>query len=86
MNEFIECPNCGYDLNKGDRECKYCGTKNPHYVEKPAPIFHAQSHTETVTTATPAKNDSKISIPIFILLLIFCWPVAIVYLVLKSIK
>ena len=87
MNEFIECPNCGYVLNKSEKSCKYCGTKNSNYVEKPAPIIFSQptQSSDSIQTST-IKTNSKISVPVLVVLLIFCWPIAIVYLVLKSIK
>ena len=87
MNEFIECPNCGYVLNKSESTCKYCGTKNSNYVEKPAPfVFKRPSQSSDNIQTSTKKSDSKISVGVLVVLLIFCWPVAIVYLVLKSIK
>ena len=86
MNEFIECPNCGYVLNKSDKCCKYCGTKNPNYVEKPVVVNNQPAEQSSKIQTATIKTDAKISIPLFIVLLIFCWPVAIIYLILKSIK
>ena len=86
MAEFIECPNCGYVLNKEDKVCKYCGTKNPNFVEKTSPIVQQLTQTVNTIQTSTTGTDSKISIPVLVLLLIFCWPVAIIYLVLKSAK
>ena len=86
MNEFIECPNCGYVLNKSDNCCKYSEKKNPNYVEKPVVVNNQPTEQSSKIQTATIKTDAKISIPLFIVLLIFCWPVAIIYLVLKSIK
>lgn len=79
-----ECPNCGYIWSKNEKNCKYCGTINPTFVTPPTtPTFFSQSTNNDMSTV---QNKSNFSVGIFILLLIFCWPAAIVYLIIKNVK
>lgn len=83
-----ECPNCGYAFSASDAKCPYCGTANPDYVptEKPAaarPASPTQNYVSNPgSKQTPAKKKEPNWI-IFIILLIICWPIAIVYLLVK---
>ena len=31
--DVFECQNCGAKLSNSDRACKYCGSKNEHFVD-----------------------------------------------------
>ena len=81
MAERFECPGCGYSLGPNEKECKYCGTKNPNYKE-PALKILQQTPPAQVQQA-PATNQKSFSVVAFILLLIFFWPGAIIYAVVK---
>ena len=86
-----ECPNCGYVFSGNDRNCKFCGTPNPDYTPtygiKNA-ISNAAANlgvsSSNSSDAAPAREEKKFSLLIFLLLLIFAWPVAIVYAILKA--
>ncbi len=80
MSSHNECPNCGYDFASNDRVCPYCGTSNPLYV---APATQAPVANPTPSYVPPTQQKKKeqgVNWVIFILLLIFIWPAAIVYL------
>lgn len=72
-----ECSGCGNVLNTNEKECKYCGTANDGYV-KPA-VSVEVGHKENVDVLLKTKDGG--SIFVFIVLLIFCWPIAILYAV-----
>lgn len=82
-----ECPNCGYQFSPKDATCPYCGTANPSYQgsyhENTSSLPH-QPYTST--NNKKGKKDAKFNVLIFILLLFFFWPIAIVYLVLTLSK
>ncbi|MBR6288406.1 MAG: hypothetical protein IKR19_03660 [Acholeplasmatales bacterium] len=95
MSSKYECPNCGYDLNQSERECKYCGSLNQNFVavnhvvpQRNTPSIlnqtnnNNQSNQGNTKTSTPQQNS--FGCLIFVLLLIFCWPAAIVYLIVKG--
>lgn len=84
-----ECPNCGYQFSSRDAKCPYCGSANPNYSS----IFNtskndSSSNTNSAykSTVDNIKKELKFSWVLFIVLLIVCWPVAIIYLVIASIK
>lgn len=84
-----ECPNCGYQFSSRDAKCPYCGTANPNYSS----IFNAakndsSSDTNSAykSTVTNNQKDTKFSLLLFIVLLIFFWPIAIIYLVVYLVK
>ncbi len=88
-----ECPNCGYDWSKNEKYCKYCGTSNPTFVEpKKAPTFNFLQPNNTNDSNEEKSNDgnnvsqTKFSVVAFIILLIFFWPAAIIYLLLTMKK
>ena len=83
------CRHCHNQISRFDVDvCPYCGTANPDYVptEKPAaarPASPTQNYLSNATSnQTPAKKKEPNWI-IFIILLIICWPIAIVYLLVK---
>ena len=95
MSSKYECPNCGYDLNQSERECKYCGSLNQNCVavnhvvpQRNTPSIlnqtnnNNQANQGNTNTSTPKQNS--FGCLIFVLLLIFCWPAAIVYLIVKG--
>jgi uncharacterized membrane protein YvbJ len=76
-----KCPGCGSDLNSDQKECPYCGAKNPGYAEpKPA----VEKHIVKESVVEPAEK--KISWGVFILLIFLFWPAAIVYAIVKLSK
>lgn len=88
-----ECPNCGYDWSKGEKYCKYCGTPNPTFVDtkkfSDTFSFFQSSSTNSSTDENSSENDSKpkeFSAGLFILLLIICWPAAIIYAIVTNNK
>ena len=87
-----ECPNCGYDWSKGEKYCKYCGTPNPTFVDtkKLSDTFSFfQSSSTNSSTDENSENNSKpkeFSAGLFILLLIICWPAAIIYAIVTNNK
>jgi hypothetical protein len=59
--------------------CKYCG--NPISVDEVSRIRR-----ETLAAKPVVEPESTFSIPIFVVLLIFFWPAAIIYLIVKKSK
>ena len=95
MSSILECPNCGYQLNQAERVCKYCGSPNSSFVMVPQRESNRQvpsilnqnysnqsnSNSNNSTNTTQKKDFGCL---IFVLLLIFFWPAAIVYLIVKG--
>ena len=84
-----ECPNCGYQFSSRDAKCPYCGTANPNYSS----IFNSSKNDSSSdtnsaykSTVTNNQKDTKFSLLLFIVLLIFFWPIAIIYLVVYLVK
>lgn len=84
-----ECENCGYVFGSNDRVCKYCGTPNPEYT----PSYSWKNVVSNAAAAVSGGNDDSthkivagkgFNIWIFILLLIFAWPIAIIYAIIKA--
>lgn len=76
-----ECPNCGNLMDEGERRCKYCGSANPNYS---GPRYNPQpaavNAPQNAQSSTPVKKEKeKMNVLVFILLLIFFWPGAIIY-------
>ena len=81
-----ECPGCGNIVPDTDKCCKYCGSNNPNYVKPISKIIFgdsssSSSSSNTSSSANEVLSKKKFSVGIFILLLIFCWPGAIIYLI-----
>lgn len=84
-----ECPNCGYQFSSRDAKCPYCGTANPNYSSIFNPSKNdSSSDTNSAykSTVTNNKKDTKFSLLLFIVLLIVFWPLAIIYLVITTVK
>ena len=89
-----ECPNCGSILDLKEPTCPYCGAPNPYYegsapskkpkYEPPAP--RPQTTVPQQNPQAPVKQPVSFSVAVFIILLIFFWPAAIIYIIVKSIK
>ena len=81
MKSF-ECPNCGNLMDDNEKRCKYCGSANPNYSgprynPQPVAAVNAQQNAQS---STPVKKEKeKMNVLVFILLLIFFWPAAIIY-------
>lgn len=77
-----ECIGCGNSLTPNDKECKYCGRKNPNYKPKDTSSFTDRvsndfnSFTNNVKTSV---DEKKFNVVIFVLLLILFWPAALIY-------
>ncbi len=76
-----ECENCGYDFGSNDRVCKYCGTPNPDYTPSYSWKNVGSSSDDSGTRIVHGKG---FNIWIFVLLLIFAWPLAIIYAIIKA--
>lgn len=91
MNDkFYECPGCGHKMTNTEKKCPYCGTSNPIYIdpEEEARKAAAEASERAAANAAAIHEEERkhhISVPIVILLFIFCWPLAIVYVIVKSI-
>ena len=88
MKDF-ECPNCGAQMDKNDICCKYCGTSNPNYIKPQSSGFFTSSPSSTAssyshTSSSSSKKSGGPSVGVAILLFIFCWPIAVIYLIVKS--
>lgn len=83
-----ECRGCGNMMSEKEEKCKYCGSSNPNYVAPKFSIFSSPATQNSSTDVEPVEESSgkKMSVGIFILLLIFCWPGAIIYLIVCTMK
>lgn len=81
-----ECPNCGNIISSNDPECKYCGTRNPNcsFSARAVPVRTSNSNGAAEPETSPKKNN--FSVGIFIVLLIFFWPGAVIYAIVASTK
>ena len=80
MNQkFVECPNCGHNWTDAEKVCKYCGSANPNYKE-PSVISNVLSDFNNDSSNTLKKNN--FSVVLFVILMVFCWPIGIIYLIL----
>ena len=92
MANSFECRNCGAALSSNEKYCKYCGSVNPNYVQqkivsKPAPFLEAKEEINKAIVSVDAVGKRKnINWVLAIILLIFCWPIAIIYIVVKCSK
>lgn len=84
MAETHECPNCGATISVDEPTCKYCGGQNPSYVK---PVF--SSFAPPIpgnASSTDHAKSSRVNWVLFVILLIICWPAAIIYLIVMSSK
>ena len=80
MNQkFVECPNCGHNWTDAEKVCKYCGSANPNYKE-PSVISNVLSDFNNDSSNNLKKNN--FSVVLFVILMVFCWPIGIIYLIL----
>ncbi len=99
MANSTECKSCGFQLNSRQSKCPYCGSANPNvdnsanrqqqttsgansfgYQQAPYP----QQNPYQQQYRRAPKTQKKFSVGIFVLLLIFFWPAAIVYAVINA--
>ena len=86
MKEY-ECPGCGNIVPDTDKCCKYCGSNNPNYVKPFSKIIFGDNSSSSSSSTSSSAHEldepskRKFSVGIFILLLIFCWPGALIYLI-----
>ena len=81
MNQkFVECPNCGHNWTDAEKVCKYCGSANPNYKE-PSVISNVLSDFNSNDSSNNLKKNN-FSVILFVILMVFCWPIGIIYLIL----
>lgn len=57
---IMECKSCGNDLQKTDKVCKYCGSKNPYFDPKSlAPHRISLLSNVKEDDNNPSEDDSK---------------------------
>lgn len=90
-----ECPNCGSILDLKEPICPYCGAPNPFYdgstsskkSSKPEPpAYRPTPVVEKTNYESGTKQPVSFSVALLIILFIFFWPAAIVYIIVKAIK
>lgn len=84
-HKFVECPNCGHNWADTEKVCKYCGSANPNYkvtssISETLSNFSLTGNNSSDPTSTNYKNN--FSVVLFIILMVFCWPIGIIYLIL----
>ncbi len=82
-HKFVECPNCGHNWTDTEKVCKYCGSANPNYkvtssISETLSNFSLTGNNSSNPTSTNNKNN--FSVVLFVILMVFCWPIGIVYL------
>lgn len=87
MSKADKCSSCGYMIPNTVEKCPYCGSANPNFSVKEKIVDNFQQKAfskdeEPVFHDTPVEKP-KMNWLLFVLLLICCWPVAIVYLVIN---
>lgn len=85
MSTSKYCPSCGAQLFEDINKCEYCGHNlkpNKTTSQKIDEGFKDLGDTATNLVDDITKKD--FNVPIFVLLLIFAWPIAIVYLILMQ--
>ena len=94
MSNKLECPNCGYILNSSEKACKYCGSLNSSFVKVEDKTVNLNRVVNSINSnfnnnhsnqSSQTTKKNNFSCLIFGLLLIFFWPAAIVYLIVKAI-
>lgn len=93
LENIIECVGCGASLSNEFKFCQYCQRINPLYEETKSKYDNSLNSNESInieSTLEPEiiiEEDKKgFSIIVFILLLIFCFPIALIYLVISTTK
>ncbi len=92
--EANKCPNCGASINEREEHvttCTYCGGTiiNKAAKDEPKVAPAAPSPSSTIFNANephPARINLKFKGGIFLLLLIFAWPLAFLYLAICKIQ
>ena len=87
--QTYECPGCGNIITEGEECCKYCGNANPIYVTPRRSFFTPTPTSDTTANpqaSVPVVPRKKFSGLLFIILLIFFWPGAIIYLIIYAIS
>ena len=79
----VQCQNCGNTIFTTDKQCPYCFTKDP---------FVKEGLTENPVDKKVSKEveewneGNQIDVVVLILLVLFFWPGAIIYVVVKQMK
>ena len=58
---IMECKSCGNDLQKTDKVCKYCGSKNPYFDPKSLAPHRISllSNVKDDDNLNPSEDDIK---------------------------
>lgn len=84
-----ECPNCGNLMKPNESSCRYCGSGNPSYksiwVDNFFNGFTSSQPKSQNATSSESKSGgaSNVNWLLAIILLICCWPIGLIYIVLK---
>lgn len=90
MADNHECPNCGNLMKPNESCCKYCGSGNPAY--KPTRVvdnflnninLNSNAKNNTSTNANKTTKTNTINWLLAIILLFCCWPVGLIYIIIK---
>ncbi|MBQ2700876.1 MAG: hypothetical protein IJF65_06940, partial [Clostridia bacterium] len=76
-----ECPGCGCKVTLKDNYCPYCGCAINKTI-KDELSSTASDIGNSINNGINQVRKSEFNVGIFILLLIFFWPIAIIYLIL----
>ena len=77
----LKCPSCGAPIKPEDTTCQYCGATISHDDEKKSIIDEVEKSIKIIGNKLNLKQDFNWII--FILLLVFIFPVGIIYFVLN---
>ena len=90
--KVMKCEDCGarleYDKVTGKAKCPYCGAehsddnKTEHGIDKDVQAIN-DFVGKVEKDINEASSKSSVNILVLVLLFVFCWPLAIVYLIIK---
>lgn len=78
------CNSCGGDIHSHEPVCKYCGAENHDYVAPARKESSEDSRPQPQNVNVQPVRYSGFNVGVFILLLIFFWPAAIIYAIVRS--
>jgi uncharacterized membrane protein YvbJ len=79
-HKFVECPNCGHNWTDTEKVCKYCGSANPNYKATSSISETLSNFSLTSNSSNSTCTNKNFSVILFVILMVFCWPIGIVYL------
>lgn len=94
MAKSVECESCGNIYFVTEGKCPYCGSINivKEDPQKPKPSVIPPNTTQHIQNefnnfSNRVRNrSSEINPILLVILLIFCWPIGLVYLIIKLTK